>query len=294
MATGGSALGPNAAQLAQQDPTFQQLQAGAGAQAAVTAAAVAAGVARQQLSQLQQARQQEADRTRTTAVLSKKRIQDLVQEIDNSQKIDDDVQEVLVDIANDFIERVVGSACQLAKHRGSETLEAKDVQLHLERNWNLRVPGFGRDEIRPAKVARQSEAAKKAMSAVQRDANQYAARRRRLEQRKDTRTDDGGAGAAAASAAAHTAGASENSAAASAVTTTTTSSTFSAGAAAHTAAMTPASTPAAAAATSGAFSHGLPAAVPASLSNAATPHAAHTPGGGAAGGPALPFGGAEY
>ena len=42
-----------------------------------------------------------------------------------------DVQETLVEIANDFIEKVVTFSCHLAKHRGSDTLEARDVQLHL-------------------------------------------------------------------------------------------------------------------------------------------------------------------
>ena len=39
--------------------------------------------------------------------------------------------QVLLQVADDFIENVVASSCQLAKHRRSNTLEAKDVQLYL-------------------------------------------------------------------------------------------------------------------------------------------------------------------
>ena len=56
-------------------------------------------------------------------------------------------------------------ACRLAKHRGGETLEVRDLQLHLgslsatdvssliyasitERNHNIRIPGFASDETR--------------------------------------------------------------------------------------------------------------------------------------------------
>uniref|UniRef100_A0A4W5LKI5 Transcription initiation factor TFIID subunit 12 n=1 Tax=Hucho hucho TaxID=62062 RepID=A0A4W5LKI5_9TELE len=93
-------------------------------------------------------------------VLSKKKLQDLVREIDPNEQLDEDVEEMLLQIADDFIDSVVTAACQLARHRKSNTLEVKDVQLHLERQWNMWIPGYGSDEIRPYKKACTTEAHK--------------------------------------------------------------------------------------------------------------------------------------
>lgn len=45
-------------------------------------------------------------------------------------------------MATDFVESVVLSACTLAQHRGSATLESKDVLFHLDKMWSMRVPGY--------------------------------------------------------------------------------------------------------------------------------------------------------
>ena len=83
-------------------------------------------------------------------VVGKRKLQDLAAEVYPRQVLDEDTEEVgpelrnsyckllyasfiqlLMQLADDFIESVVTSSCQLAAHRKSSTLEAADLQLHL-------------------------------------------------------------------------------------------------------------------------------------------------------------------
>ncbi|EEB07368.2 transcription factor TFIID complex subunit A/SAGA complex subunit [Schizosaccharomyces japonicus yFS275] len=82
-----------------------------------------------------------------TRLLSKRKLQELLQQIDPDERLEPDVEELLLEVADEFVETVTSFACRLAKHRKSDTLDVKDVQLHLERNWNIRLPGYASDDV---------------------------------------------------------------------------------------------------------------------------------------------------
>lgn len=86
-------------------------------------------------------------------VLHKRKLKELVRSVgsdegDGETVVDGDVEELLLDLADEFVNNVTSFACRLAKHRKVDTIDVKDIQLHLEKNWNIRIPGYSSDEIR--------------------------------------------------------------------------------------------------------------------------------------------------
>lgn len=63
--------------------------------------------------------------------MTRPRLQDLVREVDATEQLDEEVEEILLQLADDFVESTVNAACLLAKHRKANTIDVKDVQLHL-------------------------------------------------------------------------------------------------------------------------------------------------------------------
>ncbi|XP_010480364.1 PREDICTED: transcription initiation factor TFIID subunit 12 [Camelina sativa] len=99
-------------------------------------------------------------------ILGKRSIHELLQQIDPSEKLDPEVEDILADIAEDFVESITTFSCSLAKHRKSDTLEAKDILLHVERNWNIRPPGFSSDEFKTFRKPLTTDIHKERLAAI--------------------------------------------------------------------------------------------------------------------------------
>ena len=85
-------------------------------------------------------------------VYNKRKISELIKslmpkDMDGSM-IEPEVEDIVGDLIDEFVDNVTKFSVRLAKHRKAERVEPKDVHVHLERNWNIRVPGtVGKDEV---------------------------------------------------------------------------------------------------------------------------------------------------
>ncbi|KAL2913321.1 Transcription initiation factor TFIID subunit 12 [Polyrhizophydium stewartii] len=77
-------------------------------------------------------------------LLSKESLRKLMRQVDSEQKLDVDVEDLLIDVASDFVQKVTQACSRLAKHRHATVIEARDAQLHLDRNYDLRC-GLGEE-----------------------------------------------------------------------------------------------------------------------------------------------------
>jgi len=97
-------------------------------------------------------------------LITKKRLEDLVKEIDPNLQLEEELEEQLIKVMEDFVDEAVSSGCSLAQHRKSNTLEVKDLKLHLERQHNIYVPGFGGDDSKQKQKFSATEAHKQRMA----------------------------------------------------------------------------------------------------------------------------------
>ena len=111
-------------------------------------------------------------------VLSKRKLDELVRQVTGGGEdgfLAAEVEESILHMADDFIDNVVTAACKMAKLRpngpgGAGTppcLEARDLQIVLERNYGIRVPGYGLEEVRAVKRFQPTVEWQRKMQAVQ-------------------------------------------------------------------------------------------------------------------------------
>ncbi|OAR01886.1 hypothetical protein LLEC1_07023 [Akanthomyces lecanii] len=107
-------------------------------------------------------------------VLSKKKLDELVRQVcgapsegSDGNLLTPEVEESVLNMADSFVDNVLHAACRNSKERGSKVLEIRDIQLVLERTYNIRVPGYSSDELRTVRKVQPSAGWIAKMSAVQ-------------------------------------------------------------------------------------------------------------------------------
>ncbi|CAD5117257.1 unnamed protein product [Dimorphilus gyrociliatus] len=106
-------------------------------------------------------------------LLDKRRLSDLVRRVDPNAQLDEEAEEALLQIADDFIENVVTHSCQLAKHRKSNCLDVKDVLIYLERSYHMFIPGYSGDDIKSVRKAPTAEAHRQRMALIKKTLKKY-------------------------------------------------------------------------------------------------------------------------
>ncbi|KAH8668781.1 transcription initiation factor TFIID subunit A-domain-containing protein [Xylariales sp. PMI_506] len=107
-------------------------------------------------------------------VLNKRKLDELVRQVcgggppgQDGNYLTPDVEESVNQVADHFIDNVMVMACRLAKERGSKVLEIRDLQLVLERVYNIRIPGYTSDELRTVRKPQPNGSWVSKISAVQ-------------------------------------------------------------------------------------------------------------------------------
>lgn len=104
------------------------------------------------------------------------RLRALLADVDPAATLDADAEELLLSMADDFVKRIAARAAQLARHRRSESLDARDLRFCLGRHWGITVPAVIEEpEVlaapakAPAPKPKAKAAAKKRRAAPQAD-----------------------------------------------------------------------------------------------------------------------------
>jgi len=100
------------------------------------------------------------------------------------EKMDEDLEDALLKEAGGFLEGAILAGCTLARRRQSDTLEPRDIALHLERQFHLPIPGYsGGDQLRSYKRPAACEIHAKRHAAVRKSRVNDAAQQEKQQEK---------------------------------------------------------------------------------------------------------------
>ena len=82
------------------------------------------------------------DQPSAAPVVNRNKLREITTATVPGERLEFESETVLMHIADEFVDDLLGNACRLAKHRDSPTLEASDLLLYLEREHDITVPGY--------------------------------------------------------------------------------------------------------------------------------------------------------
>lgn len=106
-------------------------------------------------------------------MLTKQRLQDLVRDTDSTLNLEEEVEEIILSYVDEFVDRCLDGAALIAKNRHVNTIEVRDVQQFLNRNYNMWIPGFGTDELKPYKRSLTTDAHKQRIALIRKTLKKY-------------------------------------------------------------------------------------------------------------------------
>ncbi|GIL62785.1 hypothetical protein Vafri_16962 [Volvox africanus] len=86
--------------------------------------------------------------------------------------VDPATEAALQEFYTEWISNAVALGCEAAKGRNSNVLKARDIAIHLERSWNLHIPGFNGEGLKPYRRPNASELHRQRQLAVRRTAGE--------------------------------------------------------------------------------------------------------------------------
>ena len=77
------------------------------------------------------------------------------------------ITQAVLSYVDQFVEDLIEDSCQFAKLSGAQSLEVRHIAIILERQHNIRLPGYTADELRSTRKTQPAPGWHQKMQAVQ-------------------------------------------------------------------------------------------------------------------------------